>query len=290
MTHRILLVETSHPVVAAVRRFLHGTGLELQVAPDASGLEEGDVAGCAVALLRAGADGGREALARLRARAPSLPVVLLVDEEEDPAARDAPDGVLAAPLSRSALLSLLRVHLRLRAETERAARLERELGERPASMPDYEFLKRLLLVEVKRSRRYHYPASLALVAIDGWKERAAGMDATARSALLGEVLALVARGVRDIDLPLVFDEERLLVFMPHTDALGARTVAARLVRRARAHPGGLTVSAGVATYGGEGTLSLAGLVRAASDALHQAQAAGGDRPAQGELPEAVSPG
>jgi two-component system cell cycle response regulator len=128
-----------------------------------------------------------------------------------------------------------------------------------------------------------------LVAIDGWKERASRLDAGARSALLGEVLALVARGVRDIDLPLVFDEERLLVFMPHTGALGARTVAARLVRRARAHPGALTVSVGVATYAGEGTMSFAGLVRAATDALHEAQAAGGDRPAQGELPEAAPP-
>ncbi|HET8723037.1 MAG TPA: diguanylate cyclase [Anaeromyxobacteraceae bacterium] len=289
MTHRILLVETSLPVVAAVRRFLQGTEFEVHVAPPAEGPETVDATACAVALLRPGGDGGREALERLRATAPSLPVLLLVDEEEDPVARDAPDGVLAAPLSRSALLSLLRVHVRLRAEAERAGRLERELAERPASLPDYEFLKRLLLVEVKRSRRYRYPASLALVAIDGWKEHAARLDEAARSALLGEVLALVTRGVRDIDLPLVFDEERLLVFMPHTDALGARTVAARLVRRARAHPIGLTVSAGVATYRGEGTLSLAGLVRAATDALHEAQAAGGDRPAQGEVPEAMSP-
>jgi two-component system cell cycle response regulator len=287
MTHRILLLGTSHPVVAAVRRLLNGTEFEVQAAPLPGGLDDLDPAACAVALLRRQGEEGREALEQLRARAPSLPVVLLVDEEEDPAEREAPDGVLAAPLARSGLVSLLRALVRLRAERERTARLERDLAEHPAALPEYEFLKKLLLVEVKRSRRYHYPCSLALVAIDGWKERASRLDAGARSALLGEVLALVARGVRDIDLPLVFDEERLLVFMPHTGALGARTVAARLVRRARAHPGELTVSVGVATYAGEGTMSFAGLVRAATDALHEAQAAGGDRPAQGELPEAA---
>ena len=97
--------------------------------------------------------------------------------------------------------------------------------------------------------------------------------------MLGEVLALVASGVRDIDLPLLYDAERILVFMPHTDALGARTAADRLVKRARAHPGGLTASVGVASFDGEGTMSFAALVRGAADALLEAQGKGGDQAA-----------
>ena len=106
--------------------------------------------------------------------------------------------------------------------------------------------------------------------------------------MLGEVLALVSTGVRDIDLPLLYDAERILVFMPHTDALGARTAADRLVKKAKAHPGGLTASVGVASYDGEGTMSFAALVRGAADALAVAQSKGGDRaehapaPRQGE--------
>jgi len=186
-----------------------------------------------------------------------------------------------APLTRTAVVGLFGALARLRAEAARTRKAERELAAGPAALQDYEFLKKLLLVEVKRSRRYHYPVSLLLLAVDGWKARAAQLDDRKRSALLGEMLALVAGGVRDIDLPLLYDEERLLVFMPHTGALGARTVAQRLVRRARSHPAKVTASVGVATFDGEGTMSLATLVRGAATALAEAQERGGDQAEQG---------
>ena len=281
MAQRILLVDNSPPVVAALRRFLHGTGLEVQAVSPAAGLDDVDPATFAVAALRPGTPGGQEALAALRAANPTLPVVLLLDDEEEPAARTPADGSLVAPLTRTAVVGLFGALARLRAAEARVGHLERIQAARPVTLPDYEFLKKLLLVEVKRSRRYHYPASLALIAVDGWRERAARLDETLRSALLGELYALVASGVRDIDLPLLYDGERLLVFMPHTDVLGARTVADRLVQRARTHPGGLTVSVGVASYDGEGTMSFSSLVRGAADALQDAQAKGGDRSEHG---------
>jgi hypothetical protein len=49
------------------------------------------------------------------------------------------------------------------------------------------------------------------------------------------------------------------------------------VKRARAHPGGLTASVGVGSFDGEGTMSFSALVRGAADALLEAQARGGDR-------------
>jgi diguanylate cyclase (GGDEF)-like protein len=281
MAQRILLVDNSPPVVAALRRFLHGTGLEVQAVSPAAGLEGVDPSTFAVAALRPGSPGGQEALAALRAADPTLPVVLLLDDEDEPASRTPADGSLVAPLTRTAVVGLLGALARARGAEARVAHLERIQATRPVTLPDYEFLKKLLLVEVKRSRRYHYPASLALIAVDGWRERAARLDEALRSALLGELYALVASGVRDIDLPLLYDGERLLVFMPHTDVLGARTVAERLVARARTHPGGLTASVGVASYDGEGTMSFSSLVRGAADALREAQEKGGDRAEQG---------
>lgn len=287
MAHRILLVDGSAPLVAALRRFLKGTDLELQVAPR-GGLAGVDLSNVAVAAVRPGIPEGRAAFDALRAADPSLPVVLLADDEDESGGRLAADGTLVAPLTRTAVVGLLGALARLRAETRTARKLMQQLAANPSAPPDYEFVKKLLLVEVKRSRRYHYPVSLALLAIDGWAERAPRLDEALRSAMLGEVLALVSTGVRDIDLPLLYDAERILVFMPHTDALGARTAADRLVKRARAHPGGLTASVGVASYDGEGTMSFAALVRGAADALAIAQAGGGDRaehapaPRQGE--------
>ncbi len=277
MTQRILVLETSHPVVAALRRFLRGGGFEVQVAPPAAALDGVDPSQIAVAAVRPGTPDGRSAYDALRAADPTLPVVLLLDDEDEPEGRLPADGALVAPLTRTAVVTLFRALARVRDGDRRVARLERELAERPAALSDYEFFKKLLLVEVKRSRRYHYPVSLALLAVDGWRERAAALDDAARSALLGEVLALVAGAVRDIDVPVLYDAERLLVFMPHTDAIGARTVAQRLVKKARTHPSGLTASVGVATYDGQGTMSFSSLVRGAADALLQAQGAGGNR-------------
>jgi two-component system cell cycle response regulator len=277
MTQRILLLDTSPPLVAALRRFLKGTDLEVQVAAPAGGLDGVDLGQVAVAVVRPSTPEGKRAFEALRTADPSLPVVLLIDEEDEPGGRLPADGTLVAPLTRTSVVSLLRSLARLRAEAETGRTLARQVAAHPAGLPDYEFFKKLLLVEVKRSRRYHYPVSLALLAVDGWAERAVRLDEPLRSSLLGEVLALVASGVRDIDLPLLYDAERILVFMPHTDALGARTAADRLVKRARAHPGGLTASVGVASFDGQGTMSFSALVRGAADALVAAQSKGGDR-------------
>jgi two-component system cell cycle response regulator len=275
MAQRILVLETSHPVVAALRRLLHGAGFDVQVASPAAALDGIEPGAFAVAALRASSPEGPRALEAIRRADPKLPVVLLLDDEDEPAGRLPADGALVSPLTRTAVVSLFRALARLRVEGGRGP------ASRPANLQEYEFFKKLLLVEVKRSRRYHYPVSLALLAVDGWKERAAKLDERERSTLLGEMLALVVGGVRDIDLPLLYDGERLLVFMPHTDALGARTVAQRLVRRARSHPAGITASVGVSSFDGEGTMSFSTLVRGAADALAQAQGRGGDQAEQG---------
>jgi len=281
MAQRILVLETSHPVVAALGRLLQGAGFEVQVAAPAAALDGIDPSGFAVAALRASSPDAPRALEAIRSADPKLPVVLLLDDEDEPAGRLPADGALVSPLTRTAVVSLFRALARLRVEVDRTRPLDRDHSARPANLREYEFFKKLLLVEVKRSRRYHYPVSLALLAVDGWKERAAKLGERERSTLLGEMLALVVGGVRDIDLPLLYDGERLLVFMPHTDALGARTVAQRLVRRARSHPAGITASVGVSSFDGEGTMSFSTLVRGAADALAQAQGRGGDQAEQG---------
>jgi len=105
---------------------------------------------------------------------------------------------------------------------------------------DFEFFKKFLLMEVKRSRRYRYPVSFLLVAVDRFAERLAGADDARRRAVLNEVLVLLTRSVRDIDLVIPFSENRFLVFLPHTPRDGAVVVASRMhaqVARARASRG-----------------------------------------------------
>jgi diguanylate cyclase (GGDEF)-like protein len=144
----------------------------------------------------------------------------------------------------------------------------------------------MLLVEVKRSRRYGHPLSLALVALDRREERAAKLSARARTARLAELLGVVTRAVRDIDVAVPFADERIVVVMPHTGAEGGLRVARRLCAAIRDHAGAprVTASVGVASHGGDGTVSFGALVRRAGAALDRARADGGDRAEAAEPP------
>jgi two-component system cell cycle response regulator len=279
MAQRILVIEESGPVVTALRRHLEGAAFRVEVATPDEALAALEPGTFSVAVVRPEVAGGAGFLEALRAADPRLPVVLLFHDEAEAGREElSADGLLVAPLSRPVVVSLCRAMARLHAQGRRIAELERE---RPSAggIYDYEFFKKLLLMEIKRSRRYRYPVSLALASVDRWKEVSARMEPRVRTGLLGDLLGLVAGAVRDIDLALLYNEERLLVFMPHTPAAGAMEVAQRLVKRVRTWHGGVdvTASVGVATFHGQGTMSFSTLVRSASDALLAGQQAGGDR-------------
>ncbi|HYQ81933.1 MAG TPA: GGDEF domain-containing protein, partial [Anaeromyxobacteraceae bacterium] len=214
MAQRVLIVEPSKVVAQALRRHLERGGFTADLAVPAEALARLQPGAHAVAFLRPEAAGGTALAERLKEADPLLPVVLVYEDEEEAAAEAlVADAVLVGPLSGPAVVSCARAMARLRAQARRLAELERG-GARPRAGGDYEFLKKLLLVEVRRSRRYRYPIALALVAVDRWKEVAGGLDARARAALLAELLGVISRAVRDIDLALLYSEDRFLVFMP----------------------------------------------------------------------------
>jgi len=281
MAQRVLLVEESRTVAAALRRYLEGAGFQVDLAPPGEARQRLGPSH-ALALVRAamGIDGGlAEALKQAD---PGLPVVLIFDgpEEADASAEDlSADGVLVGPLSRPAVVSLCRAMARLRAQARLIARMQGASTQSAAGPTDLDFLKRIVLMEVKRSRRYRYPISMALAAVDRWKQVAAKLDGRARAALLGDLLGVVNRAVRDIDLALIYSAERFLVLMPHTRAEGALEVANRLVARVRAWRGlvRVTASVGVATSEGDGGVSFGSLTKGAAQALLRAQSTGGDK-------------
>jgi two-component system, cell cycle response regulator len=279
MPQRILLVEES-PLVAALCPSLGRAGFEVEQVRVEDALARLEVGGEDLAIVRPESEAGFALARTLKGSDPRLPVVLVFPDEQA-AGREgaaAADAVLVQPLAAPAVVSLCRVLSRLRALSRRVDGLERF---RPAAggAYDYDFFKKLLLMEVRRSRRYRYPISLALASVDGWRDIAARLGARRRAALLSEVLGVASRAVRDVDLALLYSEDRFLVLMPHTDGEGGLRVSNRLVARVRAHRGGLrlTVSAGVATFEGSGAVSFSSLTRAAAEALAAAQVAGGDR-------------
>jgi len=325
MAPRILLAEDGKAVVAAVERGAAATGAEGAAGPlpGAAGRLGADHA---AAIVR-GTEEGRAVVEQLRAADPDLPVVALF-YDDDEALQAGPgvlgaDGALVGPLTLASVAGTVRLALRLR-EARRAAAppspfdgpadaaLPRptpvpaappppepeppEALRQPALTPvpaggdnGLELLKRLIVLEVKRSRRYKLPVSIAIVALDGWPERATTLSPGERASTLSSVLATIAGALRDIDMVVPFPDDRIVALLPHTDRAGALVVAGRVVSRIRnlAGPIALTSSAGIATHDGEGdgAVSFASLVKRAAEALTRARAAGGNQAVAGDPPK-----
>ncbi len=284
MARRILLADESDAVVTAIRRDLEERGREVEAVSPAKAAARVAAGRFGAALVRGTA--GPEVIAAIRAADPLLPVIVLFLDRKEAAANAGArgDAALVGPLTASAVSTACALAEQLRVRGERIAELEGRLA-RPAG--ELEFLKKLLFVEVKRSRRYGYPLSLALLAVDGWDRIAPALGSRGRISLLADVLRLVSGALREIDVAVPFSDERLVVLMPHTKDDGALRVARRLcalVRDRKGHPD-LTVSAGVATHGGDGTVSFGALVKRAADALQRARGAGGDRAEPADPPK-----
>jgi len=182
------------------------------------------------------------------------------------------------------VVSCVRSMIRLSALAQTVGRLEHEAkkGRVLGHPPELGFLKRVLLMEVKRSRRYRYPISFLMVAVDAATEGPARGSEKEHAALLGKVLGAITRGLREIDIALPASDERFLIFLPHTPREGALVAAERMrssVGRLKQLEGrGLSI--GIACYDGTpatAQVSFGSLMKEATEALRRAQKAGGNR-------------
>ncbi|WP_257455348.1 response regulator [Archangium lipolyticum] len=297
----ILVAEPSASIAGALRRFLESAHHEVTVVGD---VQEAlaRVRELAPAVVMASVSDGfdGEGLCRqLKEEAPGIPVLLLyLPEEEQPESRAAAAGAeacLVGPLKRATVVSCVNLMMQVAHSREAVAQIRAELqmqqsaGVRrepvPAgSSPDLDFLKRLLLMEVKRSRRYRYPISFLMLEPDRFAERVAPLPGPQRTSALAEILRKLAEALRDIDLAVPFAEGRFIVFLPHTPYEGAIIVAERLLQRVKEVESvpGLTASLGLAVFEpaavkGQAQVSFGTLMKEAGDSLRRAQAAGGDR-------------
>ncbi|MBX5482695.1 MAG: diguanylate cyclase [Myxococcaceae bacterium] len=303
MKPRALIADPSLSVSGALRRQLESAGFEVRVVHYLDEAVE-RIRAREPELVFAAASAtfdGETLCQKAKSLQPGIPVVLVYPpEEEDPephAARAGADSWLVGPLKRASVVSCARAMLRIKQLGATVERLEAELrhkteAARAAAAPttsggaatkDFEFFKRFLLMEVKRSRRYRYPVSFLMVALDRFAERAAHMSPVERTACLAEAFGTVARGTRDIDLSVPFGDERFLVFLPHTPREGALIVAERLrttLAQLRSLPE-CTASIGVAAFepavaAANAQVSFGSLMKDATEALKRAQARGGN--------------
>jgi diguanylate cyclase (GGDEF)-like protein len=297
-----LIAEPAIPVATALRKFLESAGYAVIVVSTANeALREVRTSPpeLLLASLSPSLD-GEELCREVKREMPHLPVLLLyMPEEESPEERAAAagaDACLVGPLKRTTVLTSVALLLQL-AEARAAARspgpstpadtddaAARRLGLEGSGSADFEFLKRLLLMEVKRSRRYRYPIALLLMELDQLPERTAQLGTAQRTTLLAETLGLISGGVRDIDVIVPTTEGKFVAFLPHTPKVGALVVAERLRQRVKtlSRLPNMSVSMGLSVFEpspvrGQTQVSFGNLMKDAGEALRKAQAAGGDR-------------
>ena len=295
---RVLVAEPSAPISAALRKFLHGAA-EVQIAHF---LDE------AVQLIRAkppdvviaavsGTFDGETLCAQVRKLAPTTAVILVYPAEDEKAAERAlsqgADSFLVVPLKKPAVLATVQVVLKIRTLRERIAELEdvpvvqgRAAVATGFNTGDEAFFKKFLLLETKRSKRYQYPVSLMVVSLDGLTERVAKEKAPdfARASIRAEVLTAVGALIREVDLAVVFGDDKYLLFLPHTGREGAQHVADRVLKTLAKVP---VLKSGKASIGiachdpkqasPKATVSYGALLRDATTALKKAQTAGGNQ-------------
>ncbi|HEV3233639.1 MAG TPA: diguanylate cyclase [Candidatus Dormibacteraeota bacterium] len=158
-------------------------------------------------------------------------------------------------------------------------------------LPNRRFFHDLLEREFRRAERARKPLSIINLDLDRFKAINDEHGHAVGDEVLKAFAGLLSRHVRSIDLPVRYGGEEFVVLLPDTDKAGA-TEAAEKVRRAveelrlgrraagselrRGISGGLTVSAGVASYPEDGSSPDLVLQRA-DQAMYLAKSLGRNR-------------
>jgi diguanylate cyclase (GGDEF)-like protein len=296
---RILIIDRSEPFLEKTRELLRGQGFEIN---DCRTADDGVRAVIDwrpdLVLANAHTSDAEEAgfTPRVHEVDPTLPVILLfaAQTEENQAIFERSGAVnfLIRPLKDPELLAAVRsgcqirdLQLRLLSLGEERDTLARQLGGSLAEQDarerfyQFEFFKKIAAIELKRSKRYSFPLSLMLVSFD--EAEAISGSPFARE-LFSALARIIREGVRDIDIPVSFSEETILVMMPHTDLAGAHVVADRIRERASLLPDTYgvvletTVSIGLVCTEATPRLEFGALMQQATRALREAKRRGGD--------------
>jgi len=186
------------------------------------------------------------------------------------------------------LLAAARLHTERRlaqnargAEAVLRAKLEEISDPDPRGLQPIEVFQRVIELELKRARRFEYPLSVALFAVD---VPPPPPPAGIRGILRARAGNALIHTIRDIDIATQLDQERFLVLLPYTDLAGAAGLGRRVV--AAVAEGDPVISAGrsfpprvvgaVAGVRPGQELSFAKLMKDATQALAQARKDGAE--------------
>lgn len=137
----------------------------------------------------------------------------------------------------------------------------------------------LLNNEILRARRYGTPFALALIAMDETRSINDGAGQIDRRALWHEVVTVLGKNMREVDVAGHFGQDELIILLPNVTLGNAMIGLERLRSRVEEHSfqegrATVTISGGVSEYAGENSGPL--IVHCRS-LLQHAQESGGNR-------------
>ncbi len=136
--------------------------------------------------------------------------------------------------------------------------------------------------EVHKAIRYGHPLSVVMIDIDHFKRVNDTYGHPVGDRVLKEIARIIRHQIREVDMPVRYGGEELLILISHTDLTGAVSVAERIRNRIASHrfqadnqSFSVTISLGVATFHPGDTLDS--LIKRADQSLYRAKAAGRNR-------------
>lgn len=295
MAGKFLIASKNRAMLKTVERALQEEGHQVIVAPNGVAVVDLALDQKPDAIFLSSVLGGLSGLDAARAlRALALtetvPIIFLVEEEEE--AKKIRDARL--PLTECLVapydLAELKTHAAAGWHTGKHVALVRpSKGENPWMMAILDpltqlyhrrYLMHVLGYEAKRSARYKSPLSILLVDVDNLQEINRQYGILTGDSVLIETAQLLLKMMRHAEILGRNDVQDFLAIAPHTDRVGVRSLAERIVKAISEHHFVLekmdlhvTVSVGVAAAaGGDLSENLALLGRAELALTHAKQA------------------
>jgi diguanylate cyclase (GGDEF)-like protein len=280
-------------------------------------LKENQIDMCLINAALPGIDGPRLCHYIRKDLGKSIPVALMIGQGEQmpsPEELELAEGLLMRPLSFKELMSCIH-HLRIiRHLVEQNKNLLQQAanapkytpppisqvenkvseqnkssaaGENPEDTPLYpmSWFRKLAALEVKRAIRFHQPLSLLLMAYDMTDEYLQSCPEDKLNLLSQKLAEAVRDVIRDIDIPVQFSQDHILILLPNTGIEGTIQEASRikqeislvLQREISTKYGDIpTISIGATTSSVQEAFKFTDLLRDATRALREIRAQGGD--------------
>ncbi|MBN2693757.1 diguanylate cyclase [bacterium] len=139
----------------------------------------------------------------------------------------------------------------------------------------FEFLKKIIHIEIKRVKRYQIPLTMMYLTFDNSvKMKKKSLDDFQK--LFLNFSDKISTSIRDIDIPITLGDEAILILMPHTNKAGANIVAERIYQKLlKDHPE-IVFSIAIASSERE-DLSFTSLMTAIYDGIDASRSAGGNK-------------